>query len=248
MSSVTSYRLGPDDLDRDGSPPGPPPARRRSRRAFIALGAVTVLAVGGTWAVAFSPLLGVGTVRVDGVHVVSAAQVRTAADIVENTPLVRLDTAGVLRRVEALPGIASAKVDTHFPSTVVITVRERTPVGYVRTSRGARLVDRTGRQYRTVTAVPARLPRFVVPSGVSATTTGGAVATVASALPASVLRRVDSVQALDPQSITLLMHSGRIVHWGDASRSAAKARVLAALLTRSSQVIDVSNPDIPFTR
>lgn len=228
----------PDAANRRG------PRLPRRTVLFAAVG-VVLLAVAGVWLVAFSPVLGVRTVRVVGAHFLSAAQVRAAADVVHGTPLVRLDTGAVARRVDALPEVASARVSTSFPGTVVVTVTERQPVGVVARSGRFVLVDRTGRLYRTVADRPARLPEFVVPgSGAAAR----AVATVAAALPTRLRPAVRSIQALDAGSITVVLTHGRIVQWGSAARSADKARIVQVLMHRADRQLDVSDPDHPFTR
>jgi cell division protein FtsQ len=201
-----------------------------------------------TWLVAFSSVFGVRTVTVRGIHTLRADQVRSAAKIDNGAPLVRLDTDGIRTRVEALPDVASAKVTTSFPSTVIITVSERVAVGVVQTGSGYLLVDRTGNQFRTARDRPAHLPLFVIPKGTDARETGGAVATVAAALPARIRARIASIQALDPQAITLLLTNGRVVRWGSADRSAQKARILPALLHERGDQFDVTDPDQPFTR
>jgi cell division protein FtsQ len=60
--------------------------------------------------------------------------------------------------------------------------------------------------------------------------------------------RISSIQALDPQAITLLMNNGRVVRWGSADRSGDKARILPALLQQHGSQLDVSDPDQPFLR
>jgi cell division protein FtsQ len=209
--------------------------------------AAVLLAVVGTWIVAFSSVFGVRSVQVRGNHVLSAAQIRQAAAIKGGTPLVRLDTGAVTRRLEQLPDVASAQVSTSFPSTVVITIEERLPVGYVRRDGHAVLVDRTGDQYRAVAAAPAGLPRFVIGSGAQVRATGAAVAAVAAALPRSIARQVRSIDALNPSSITLVLSRGRVVQWGSADRTADKARLLPVLLRHHPEQVNLTNPDQPYT-
>jgi len=245
---VTTTELRPPDLDEDDDDPGAPRGNRR--RTVVIVAAVTVLVAGVlVWVVAFSSLLGVRRVDVQGVHVLTADQVEHAASVANGTPLIRIDAQAVAARVEKLPDVASAQVSTSYPSTLVIRVVERLPVGFLRRGNGFVLVDRTGDQFRTVTAAPDGLPRFVVPDGTDARTTGGAVATVAAALPAAVRAQVRSIEALDPGAITLVLTRGREVAWGSAQRSADKARVLPALLAQKhARHVDVTNPDQPFTR
>lgn len=242
MTATVSRRARVEDEDGGGR-------RGWSRRTVLIVVAVAVvIAIVATWLVAFSSVFGVRTVRVRGEKDIAAQRILSAAQVTQGTPLVRLDTESIARRVESIDGIYSARVSTSFPSTVVISVVERSPVGVVRHGGRYVLVDRTGDQYRTVDHAPPHLPVFVVPVGTDARTTGGAVATVAAALPASIRARVRSIQALDPGAVTLLLTDGRVVAWGSVARSAEKARILPALLHQDGHQFDVTDPSRPFTR
>jgi cell division protein FtsQ len=240
MTSTTAYLRGADE--------GAPPPRDRRRTALVVVAATVAVAVLLTWLIAFSSVFGARSVDVRGTKLLTATQVRNAADISSGTPLVRIDTVAVRRRVEGLAEVASARVSTSFPSTVVITITERQPVGYVRRANRSVLVDRTGAQYRTVTTAPAGLPKFVVPAGADARPTAQAVAAVAAALPGTVRTQVRSIEALSPSAITLVLTRSRVVQWGSAARTADKARLLPVLLTHGSSQIDLTDPDQPFTR
>jgi cell division protein FtsQ len=213
------------------------------RRASLILGAamgVAVILV--VWLVAFSPVLGADTVRVTGVHLLTADQVREAAGIGAGEPLVRIDTGAVAHRVEALREVASARVRLSYPNTVTIEVTERVPIGYVGSGSGFALVDSGGVQFRSVSRPPARLPLFSVPSGSAAPAAAQAEAIVAEALPRSLRGKVASIQAFDATAITVVLTDHRIVHWGSADDSARKAQLLAAVITRPGTVFDVSDP------
>lgn len=231
---------------RDDRPSGP---FDRHRKLVLGTAAAVAVAVLLTWLVAFSPVFGVRTVTVRGTHALTAAQVDAAAGIRHGTPLVRLDAAAIAHRVEAaLPDVADARVSTSFPSTVVIAVTERVPLGYVKHGTRFALVDSTGAQYRSVRSAPKQLPLFVLAGRAEARATGAAVATVAAALPAKLRAKIASIQALQPDAITLLLDDHRVVTWGSADRSATKARVLVALLPRAGKAINLTDPDQPYTR
>lgn len=225
-----------------------PPSPSSHRRLIMGFALVVVLALGLTWLIGFSSVFGVGTVEVRGNHRVSDDAVRQAAAIEDGTPLVRLDTGAVRHRVLQLPDIASVSVQESFPSTVVITVEERTAVGYLETSTsGYELVDRSGATYRAASTKPTGLPRLAVPTGATKQTLAD-VATVAADLPPTLLRRLVSVQAMDPQAITLVLRDGRVVRWGSIAASQAKADILPALLRQPGQQFDLSNPSQPVVR
>jgi cell division protein FtsQ len=228
--------------------PGQHPAGPARRRILFVAAAALLAVVLVVWLVAFSTVFGVRTVAVRGTHLLTAADVRAAAAVGKGTPLVRLDTGVIARRVEALPVVRSASVQTHFPSTVTITVTERIAVGYLDLGSRFALVDRDGVQYRTQGAKPAHLPLFAVPPGSAAISAARAVAGVAAALGPQLLGRVSSIQAFDQTAITVLLTDGRVVRWGSVDRSADKARVLPALLAQPGTQFDVTNPDQVYAR
>lgn len=219
--------------------------RRSARRVALVAGTLGVVAV-LIWVALFSSVLGAKRVLVHGARAVPAARIQSVADVPHGRPLLRLDTGAIARRVETLPDVAAASVHVSYPSTVVISVTERVAVGYLLADGKAILVDRSGRQFRTVSVAPAGLPLFDIPAG--ATATGHAVATVAAALTAPVLRKLASISADDPSAVTLRLRDGRTVQWGSADRSADKAQVLPALLARPGTQFDVSNPDLVVAR
>lgn len=241
---MTTTRTGRSAVDVAEEP------RRIDRRlTIIIVGAMTVvIAVVATWLVAFSSVFGVRSVDVRGVHVLTADQVRAAADISNGTPLVRLDTTAITRRVEQLPEVASAQVSTSFPSTVVIMVEERVAVGYALRNGHPVLVDRTGAEYRTVNHPPTGLPHLVLPTGDQQQPTAAAVAAVAGALPAAVARQVRSIDALNPSRITLVLDGHRLVQWGSSEQTALKARLLPTLLRHAVGYVDLTDPSQPVTR
>jgi cell division protein FtsQ len=225
------------------------PRKTNRRRVVIIVAAVTVLVgVLATWLIAFSSVFGVRTVDVRGVHVLTADQVRAAADISNGTPLVRLDTSAITKRVERLPEVASAQVSTSFPSTVVIMIEERVAVGYTLRSSHPVLVDRTGAAYRRVAHPPTGLPHFVLPTGAQQRATAAAVAAVATALPTELIRQVRFIDALNPNRITLVLSGQRLVQWGSAEQTELKARLLPALLRRPVSSVDLTDPNQPITR
>ncbi|GHJ44950.1 hypothetical protein Cs7R123_22920 [Catellatospora sp. TT07R-123] len=223
--------------------------RPRRRRVLLArLAAATVLAlVAGVlgWLVFASPVLGVHEIYVEGALILDADQVREAAAVPLDTPLARVDTDAVAARVAALPPALSVEVSRSWPSTLVITVTERTAVAGVPVGKKYDLFDDHGVIYRTVSSLPAGLVRvrLATPGPQDVSTQSALV--VIRALTKELRAELDTLVVDGPARIRLELRGDRIVTWGDAEESADKARVATSLLRKPDKLIDVSGvPDV----
>jgi cell division protein FtsQ len=223
--------------------------RPRGWRRWVAAALVVGVLAGLVWIVAFSSVLAARAITVEGTQRLSRAQILAAAGVPLGTPLVRMPRGDIARRVERLPEVRTARVELSFPSTVVIAVTERVAAAYRQTSDGHfTYVDATGRSFADLTAVPAALPQLAPSANLAQdTSTLAAMAQVAAALPATIRAEVEQLTATAADDITLALRDGRSVVWGDATRSADKARILPKLLKQPGHVLDVSNPDQVFT-
>ena len=223
-------------------------ARRRSRLvALLTVLLVAALGVGTGWVVLRSSALGVETVRVTGVTRLHPEQVVARAAIVPGTPLARLDTEAVVRRLSGLAPVRSVEVVRDWPRTVRIVVSERTPAAVQAKGSSWVLVDRTGVAFDTVDRRPAGLPRVSAPVHEGAPALR-ATLDVLDVLPPQVRAQVREVRAAGLETVTLRLSRGRSVVWGSTERGDRKAAVLAVLLSRKASVYDVSAPDTPTTR
>jgi cell division protein FtsQ len=236
----------------------PTSVRRMHQRRFrrptlrwlrpVLWGALAAVVMGlGAWLVYGTSVLGVQAVEVSGSMLASPDQVRAAAAVIEGTPLAQVDTDQVAARVRTLPSVAAVEVSRSWPHTLVIEVVERTPVGVVAVEGGFAVLDGAGVVFNQVPAQPAGvvLLRLAAPGPDDPATTA-ALRVLASLTPA--LRDgLAEVDAPSPTRIRLQLADGRVVVWGDADRSAAKATVATALLATDATTIDVSVPDVATT-
>lgn len=221
------------------------PRRRRSRWRVALIGALCVaVALAAGWVVLFSSVLGARTVEVSGAALLTPDQVRTAAAVPDGSPLARLDTGAVARRVEKLPEVLSATVRVSYPSTVRIAVTERVAVAFQRDGGESVLVDDAGVAFRTVDQPPAGQPELVVSSDAARQAT----AEVSGALPADLRAQVASIRADTVNAVTLKLGDGRTVLWGAAQDNAAKVRLLTALLGQPGDTFDISASGIVVVR
>jgi len=216
-------------------------------RLGVALLLVLTLAAGTGWVALRSSALGVDSVRVSGVSRLTADEVRSAAAIPAGTPLVRLDTAAVARRLSRLTAVRGVEVRRDWPGTVIIAVRERTPVAARVVGTSFALVDAEGVAFATRDRRPNRLPLVSAPVADGPAALRAAVHAL-TALPPTVREDVRQVRAATVEQVSILLSRGRLVVWGSIERAQRKAAVLAVLLTRKASVYDVSAPDTPTTR
>ncbi|GAC1440396.1 MAG: FtsQ-type POTRA domain-containing protein [Mycobacteriales bacterium] len=216
------------------------------RLGYAAAGLVPLVLIG--WLVLASPLLSVRNVAVSGTSRLTAAQVRSAADVVRGTPLARVDAAAVVRRIEALPAVADVYVTRSWPSTLRLRVVERVPLAGVVTSAGVTLVDATGTPFASQPALPAGVVRLQLARLGSDDATTRAALAVLSELPPPMRARVRIVRAVSPASVTLVLSDGRRILWGGVGDATLKAQAAEALLRLPGTFFDVSRPGVVTRR
>ena len=222
--------------------------RRRLRRVAYAAGAAVPVAV-LVWVVLFSPLLSLQRVQVTGTARLTADAVEAAVGVPAGTPLARVDLAGVVRRVEALPAVEHVVVRRAWPRTLRVQVFERQAVAVAQVpGRGWVLVDRTGATFAAVSSPPSgaavlRLARVAAGDPLTA-----AALAVLAELPPQLRVQVAAVGATSPDAVTLGLRDGREVVWGGAGGATVKAAAVAALLRLPGRVIDVSAPGVAIRR
>lgn len=233
-----------------------PAAEARTRRArrpgprwvpprrWLLWGGAGVVALIVLAAVAwFTPVLSVRTVRVEGLGAVPEQQVRRVLEIPEGESILRIDTDAIARRVAALPKVRSARVQRVFPSTVRVTVDERTAALFFDSPEGPHLLDAEGVEF-AIEPPPPGTPKLTTdhPGG-SDPVTRAAVAVLAAAPPA-LRAQVGEVVARSVSDIGLNLRDGRTVLWGGPADSERKASVVLPVLSRPGTVFDISSPDL----
>jgi cell division protein FtsQ len=225
------------------------PAGGPWKAAFFALTALTIVIV-AVWALLGSSLLVVRSVRVTGSGAVPAAEVIRAAGIAPGTPLARVNTAAVARRVEQITQIQSAQVSRRWPDSVVIAVTDRTPALAVLSGSGFALIDKFGVVVRYAASRPPGMamlspaPRLASLRGSPAVL---AAVTVLGELPPQFRSAVTAVTAAAPDAVTLHLQGGITVVWGGTSRPTAKAAELRILIGTGARFYDLSDPDTAVT-
>lgn len=221
---------------------------RRRRLTWAVVGAtlaglVAVVAIG-----AYSPLMALRDVRVEGASRVPAAEVQAAFADVMGTPLPLIDSAAVREALSTFPLIETYSTETIPPGTLVVRIVERTPIGVIDTGDGLELVDAAGVVIERPETRPEGQPLIHVEGGVAAEGFR-AIAAVVRSVPPEVRAQLTAASAATTDDVRLELAGGASVVWGSAEDSTRKADVLAALMRAappdSVSLYDVSAPTSP---
>ena len=223
----------------------------RGKAVLFAAAGATIVAV-LAWALLGSRLLVVRSVQVVGAgRLVSAAQVLAAARVQHGVPLIRVDTGAIAHRIEQLRQVQYVVVSKDWPSTVVITVQQRTPVFTARVPGGYALVDRFGVSVRVDPAQPPGLPVLSL-GGAGGSLRGSpavrAAAIVLTELPPRIAHRVRGVSATSAADVSVTLANGVVVIWGDTGHAQQKAKELTLLMHRHAHTYDVSGSGTVVTQ
>jgi cell division protein FtsQ len=230
-----------------GSAGSAAPARRRRsfpwKAAFFVVAAGALVA-GAAWALLGSSLLVVRSIQLAGAGRIPRQQVLAAARISIGTPLIRVDTGAVARRVAGITQVQSAQVRRSWPDAIVITVVPRTPVFAVRTGHRYDVIDSYGVILGQVSRPDARLVMLkssARPAALRGSAAVLAAGTVVRRLPAWLRHRLAAVRTAG-SAVILILRNGVTVAWGGPDRERAKAEEVAVLLRTRATYYDVSDP------
>jgi cell division protein FtsQ len=228
--------------------------RKRLKWALIITGVIAVV-VGGL-AVLGSSLFSVDTVEVEGAVYTDEEALAGIIEDVRGEPVLRLDTAAIERRLEAIPWVLDARVTTDFPDRVKIELREREPVvAFEGDDDRYRVIDDEGRVLDVVEGQPVDyLPltsseRPALAAGQFAPQGFGAAASLVQALTPEMAARARSVAvAPDGSDLRLTLRGGTEVRFGAAEDLVVKLVRLQTVLNEHAgeplTVIDVATDEV----
>ena len=108
--------------------------RRLPRPGRIAAGLLTAALVGGLLALINGPWLRVARVVWAGERYTPSSQLQRTLAPLDGTALLAVDASGVAARLERLPAVAEARVETVLPDAVRVTLVEKQPAFIWQTS------------------------------------------------------------------------------------------------------------------
>ncbi|MDT0346517.1 cell division protein FtsQ/DivIB [Streptomyces litchfieldiae] len=262
MAGATTAERGGDRRQSDSGPR--PPAGRPRRwfrrpRLLIALLVPAVLLGGfGAWAAYGSDWLRIERVSVHwsgGPRNLTEEQILEAAGVSVGEPMASLDKGAIAGRLlDELPRLASVEVVRGWPHGVSLKVTERSAVvlmpngdGYTEVDAGGVPFAETGEARRGVPLLELELEESASLRRFGEDRIREAAVSVVTSLPGELRRDTRVVRATSYDSVTLELSGDRVVRWGSAEDSAAKAEALTAVMNAAdgARYFDVTVPSAP---
>jgi cell division protein FtsQ len=240
--------------------PAKPSARTLlpSRRSLVVGVAIVVLAIGAYAAARETSVFAIRELSIVGGTPRLQAEVGKALAPELGRSLVQVSGGDVSRRLEAVPGVLSARIDRRFPHTLRVVVVPERPVLLLRRGSKGWVVSARGRVLRPVGNTRlSSLPRAWVPAATAievgkvlpADGIGAAATALAPIAGTRFPARVKAVRS-GKKELTLVLGSGVEVRLGDSGdvrlKLAVARRILVVLGADSTATyLDVSVPERP---
>jgi cell division protein FtsQ len=226
---------------------------KQFRAVLLALLASLVALILLVLATIFTPILSVENIRVTGVSKVSKKAIEKAVESQIGVPLPLVSNDAVSKSLSKFSMIESFSIVRELPHTLHVAISERQPIAVVDIKGVSYLYDPAGVRLGEA-SYKDKYPR-VYSGGEPKDSDSFALAIdVLLALPASLLPRVSQIDAKSKDDVTMQLrgNAGQRIVWGDASQSALKSKVLAALIQNQKPTdrvtFDVSSPTAPVVR
>ena len=223
---------------------------RRRRVVALVVGALLLLGLSG-WALTYTSLFQARHIRVTGVAVLTADEVRGLGEVDDTTNVVHVDRDAVVARLEASPWVADASVLVELPDTLELRITERRPIGLIDALGEHGVLASDATVLPMAPGIPDGLPAVRAALGAPDDAQRQAAAAILVAIDPVVSKRVSAVTVGQDGLVTLTLTSGTTVRTGAAGDEAAKAEALRAVLRWASAddleltSIDVSAPTAP---
>jgi cell division protein FtsQ len=228
---------------------------RRRLRALLWLTGIAAVGI-AAWGVTRSPLLDVDTVVVRGGVHTTEADVVIASKLGRHPPMTDVEPSRVAAMVEGLPWVQRARVELDWPSTVKVTLLERSPLAVVPAAPDKWvLLDPSGRVLADEPSAPPDLTRIETPKapGPPATIAAAPVRAalgIVETLPEPLAGRVPVVRVRDDDTVELALDNRVSVLLGPAGVDVREKLVALTTLVQKANlsrvaVIDVRVPTAP---
>jgi len=230
------------------------------RAAFVPIGVLGLLIVGGIGLVGFRGIEATGAFSVDRVQVNGAGSIdgtvrKTAFATVGETSMLSVNPAAVAVAIASLPRVKAAYVDRAFPNTLTIKVVPERAVAIAPTGSGRVVLAASGRVLGPVTGGSMGLPLVAaapsdLPGPGGTVSAPGVIAELALASARSKSLHFAAI-GYGQDGLVGRTAQGAEIRVGDGDQLGVKLKVARSVLRRAGQdvqYVDVTVPAAPVLR
>lgn len=227
-------------------------SRQTKAIALTALGSLVALIL-LVLATIFTPILAVENIKITGLQKIDEKKVAAAVKSQIGMPLALVTQQSVADQLSRFTLIESFSLVSELPHTLHIAISERQPICIVDVGGVSYLYDPAGVRLGQA-SYKDTYPRVLIKGEPKNSASYNQAIDVLLALPAKLLPRISLIDAKSKDDVTMQLrgYAGQKIIWGDASQSALKSKVLAALVANQKQTdrvtFDVSSPTAPVVR
>lgn len=216
-------------------------------KRVVAISAAVVVTLAVLWSVvAFTPLMSVKHIEVEGNAHVSSEDVVNASGVQEGTPLARVNMRNAASGVASIPWVKTATASRSWPSTIKLSVTENDAVAFFNQEDGAHLLDAEGREF-AVDTPPENAVELTGSAATDETVRKGAV-DIAGTFSEHARESVESIEARGKHDYVLHVKEGRTVTWGASEDNRNKSLALDTVLQREGAEFNITNPQLVTVR
>ncbi|MEO2139307.1 MAG: FtsQ-type POTRA domain-containing protein [Thermoleophilia bacterium] len=220
-------------------------------------GTVTVAALLLILWIVSGPVIGIGTVTVEGYTGPQKAAVQETAELVAATgSMVRVPVGNMRRALERFPGVVDVRVERDWPRSITVDVTMGEPVAILAVESGGRYLLSPSGQIMGKAGTTVGLPVISVasppPGGVLSAPGDRAALLFVGWLQPEVAGRLRNLRFEDGRLFADLAN-GLELRIGPPTKLAQKAQALAAVLAQAdpkavgdAAYLDISNPSRPM--
>lgn len=191
------------------------------------------------YAIYFSPLLSLKSIKVEGVHYLTSAEVLQAANLNLGESLALVNSEDISQSVGKLPEVANVEIRRVVPHSVIIVVAERNPVARIQIGQEWKLVDRAGVVFGFDSSTTGELLQIEAKTDALR----GVCVSVLRYLPTWLAGKVKVVTAQSRDSAVIQLQDDREIVIGSAEKLKLKFKVLQRLMQIDGKGFDVSSPE-----
>lgn len=219
------------------------PKRKRISKGPWIVWLLLVLIAATWWSLYQSKWFVVQEVKISGNSRLSGEKIGEVAAVPVGNSLMSIDTNSISEQIKALPEVKEATVERGWPNSILIVVKERTPIAVAATASGYNLIDGDGLNAGKVSTPLAGL--LVISAEPDSSAMTNAIQVLA-AIPSE--WKLMGLSAPTQDSVVAKLKNGVVVTFGSGERAADKVEVAQALMEKDYKRIDVSAPDAPTVK